>query len=532
MKFKLFGAAGSGKTSTTCRLVRDIVDGSFRNFAEVYGLSLTKAAKWSLIGKLAGGDTEARNTLEENILTLHSFAYRRFKEERGDGFRVAKTEEIAEFFKARGFEFRTELDEYEMMDNAYGMVDFSEAEGNRLHQLFNVLRLSLLYTSKEGLIKFTEKYMAELPVSPEHFIELVYEYSRWLKENDLWDFTRLLTELYKRTDIRMRGFILIVDEAQDIAPLNAAILTRYLDSFDHVIIAGDDDQAIFGFASATPDFMLSTPVDREIILPQSYRLPVEVWKLARRIIDQNRHRKYKDFKPRDEKGYVGDIYSFDEALEILQQRKDEGVFILSRNTYFLKEWAELLDRYDVPFTLVGRRRKLPQRIVRILKALHVIKEGRSLPQDEAFYLLKQLRIGKVKGTTHMKIAEALSRLSNGYSSASPEGKVIKKLIHTPPHEILVSEDAGLIKRWWKRITKIEEWEKPKVKLSTIHSAKGLEAENVILDTRITARVMDEAQLDIEPERRVAYVGITRARQRLYLCTPKSKNYTYYELGIL
>jgi len=380
MRYKLFGAAGTGKTTTTARLVRDIVEGRLRNFSEVYGLSLTRAAKWSLIGKLAGADGEARTMLEQNILTLHSFAYRKFKEERGDGFRVAKIEEIAEFFTQRGFEFRTDADEYDM-DNAYGLVDFSDTEGNRLYQLFNVLRLSLKYTTKKGLAEFTERYVAELPVSPEHFIKLVYEFSRYLKENDMWDFTRLLTELYKRTDIEMKGFVLIIDEAQDIAPLNAAILSRYLDNFDFVVISGDDDQAIFGFASATPEFMLNTPADKEVVLPRSYRLPVEVWQLARRIIDQNRCRKYKDFKPRDERGEVTSIYSFEDALDMLNRRRGEDVFILSRNTYFLREWAEILDRQDIPFTFVGRGKRLPQRILKILKLLKLLKEGKSIPQD-------------------------------------------------------------------------------------------------------------------------------------------------------
>ncbi len=533
MRVKIFGSAGAGKTTTTSELATEIVRKEEGNFENVYGLSLTRAAKWSLIGKLARDDQD-RKILSENILTLHSFAYRRFKAE-DNSIRIADLKTIGEFFTERGLEFRVDEEISEDFDTAYGFVDLSKYEGNRLYQFFITIRLSLMHLSIHRISKFINKYQEELPVSGKNFINLLQDFLTWLRENNIWDFTRLLTELYKRKDIALEGLLLIVDEAQDIAPINAELLTRYLDNFKYVIIAGDDDQAIFSFASATPDFMLNTPVNKEIILPVSYRLPRAIWKLARKIIDQNRNRKYKDFKPRNEEGFVDYLYSVDDTLERILKHKDKGerIFILTRNRVYLQSWVSALENSDIPYTVIGKGQKLPTKLIRQLRTVLHIKEGKTISEDVAFELIRFLKIGRIKGTTHAKIAKVLSQVhTSGYSSSTPEGKIVKFILESPIDRIFAREDRQTLYMWWRRVKNIDEWSNPKIKLGTIHSAKGLEADVVVLDHRITRRVYDEAMNDIELERRVAYVGVTRARQSLYLVRPPGGNYDYFNLGIL
>lgn len=55
---------------------------------------------------------------------------------------------------------------------------------------------------------------------------------------------------------------------------------------------------------------------------------------------------------------------------------------------------------------------------------------------------------------------------------------------------------------------------PNVKLSTIHGAKGMEAERVILYTGMTERVFDGMARNPDAEHRVFYVGVTRAKHTL------------------
>ena len=63
---------------------------------------------------------------------------------------------------------------------------------------------------------------------------------------------------------------------------------------------------------------------------------------------------------------------------------------------------------------------------------------------------------------------------------------------------------------------------PRIRLSTIHAAKGTEATNVILLTDLSTRIYNSYKANPEDEARVFYVGLTRAKQNLFLIEPKSQ----------
>ena len=65
---------------------------------------------------------------------------------------------------------------------------------------------------------------------------------------------------------------------------------------------------------------------------------------------------------------------------------------------------------------------------------------------------------------------------------------------------------------------------PRIKLSTIHSAKGGEAENVVLLTDIPAKTWKKYEKQPDDETRVFYVGLTRAKQNLHIVQPKTNKY--------
>ena len=71
--------------------------------------------------------------------------------------------------------------------------------------------------------------------------------------------------------------------------------------------------------------------------------------------------------------------------------------------------------------------------------------------------------------------------------------------------------------------------KPRVKLSTIHAAKGGEADNVLLVLDMSKRTLESLQRSLEKqdeEHRVWYVGVTRAKQNLYFIAGKNKERSY------
>ena len=62
---------------------------------------------------------------------------------------------------------------------------------------------------------------------------------------------------------------------------------------------------------------------------------------------------------------------------------------------------------------------------------------------------------------------------------------------------------------------------PRIKLSTIHGAKGCEADNVMLLTDLSKKTDEAYWLNKDEERRVFYVGMTRAKQSLNVIRSKS-----------
>ena len=61
---------------------------------------------------------------------------------------------------------------------------------------------------------------------------------------------------------------------------------------------------------------------------------------------------------------------------------------------------------------------------------------------------------------------------------------------------------------------------PRVRIETIHGAKGAEAEHVLLLTDLTYRTYAGYMLDPDSEHRVFYVGVTRASETLNLVAPR------------
>ena len=67
-------------------------------------------------------------------------------------------------------------------------------------------------------------------------------------------------------------------------------------------------------------------------------------------------------------------------------------------------------------------------------------------------------------------------------------------------------------------------QEPRIRISTIHAAKGGEATNVILLTDISSRVFKSYQQNPDDESRVFYVGLTRAKENLFLIEPQTQKY--------
>ena len=522
---KAFGPPGTGKTTWIVEQTAELVRRGEVNPYNIASTSLTKATKEALLHKL---DNKGVKIKSENIRTLHSWAYQSLKTDTYTPY-VLKHTEIAEFFKSKGFEFKTEDGGSE--DDEFIQAEYHETEGNRLYQAFNKLRLTWDGSNPtEHIYRFYERERDEMPISAKSFFSLFKDFVKWLQNEGVYDYTRLLTEAYKNR-ATISGDLLILDEYQDKGNLHNLIVKEWLKHFKYALVCGDDDQAIFTFAGSDPKHLIELEADETYILPMSYRLPSKIHDFAMRIIKENRYRVPKEFKPYKEGGRVEWLFSFDDVLVELNGKQ---TFILARNKYFVQEWGQILEMEDIPYRVIGRKQLIPDLAKHIRTHLRLLG-GEAVDDESLTKLITALKplIRSLTGKKQIResVVASIREKIKKRDFSGEEGKVVYLVLSREPERLFVDHDEIVVKRWKKRARNLERWQNPNISIGTIHSAKGLEADTVFLDTRITKKVLESGIKDQEAGRRVLYVGITRAREELYLVQPGGA-YTYEHLELL
>lgn len=166
---------------------------------------------------------------------------------------------------------------------------------------------------------------------------LDYGLRRFKQERSMVDFTDMLVQFVQHGQ-SPEFDLLCIDEAQDMSKLQWDMVERLMENAKDVFIAGDDDQAIFGWAGAdTGVFGQVANIGPCRVLDQSYRVPSTVRDLAGRIIGRCSRRVPKDYRARPAQGSVTEIGSH-EDLDITRG----SWLVLARNAFLLSqvwEWA-------------------------------------------------------------------------------------------------------------------------------------------------------------------------------------------------
>jgi superfamily I DNA/RNA helicase len=91
----------------------------------------------------------------------------------------------------------------------------------------------------------------------------------------------------------------MIDEAQDCNRLEWLVIKKLIDASKNVYIAGDDDQAIYGFKGGEVETFLNFKADKSTVLEQSPRLNEKIWELAEAAIHliPPENRQEKKYKP-------------------------------------------------------------------------------------------------------------------------------------------------------------------------------------------------------------------------------------------
>lgn len=347
----------------------------------------------------------------------------------------------------------------------------------------------------------------------ERFGRALREYKR---SRMVMDYTDMLTDFVAQKTLAPNLDVLIIDEAQDLSPIQWAAVDMISKKVKRVYFAGDDDQAIYKWAGADVNAFIGLQ-GSVTTLDQSHRVPAAVHPIAESIAKQISHRRDKTYKPRDMKGAVK-YYSDPEEVDM---RKETGSWLLlARNGYMLAGLEEMCIRNGYSFESVSKS-PLHSDSLKAIRAWESLRKGNAIPVDDAMKVVKFITPGHgIKTTTR----ESLRKLDNDSFVTMEELKSNHGLYAEPNiwHEVLdripLVEKEYFIAARKRGETLVRQ---PRITISTIHAAKGGEADNVLLLTDMSYRTFQEMHKNFDDECRVFYVAVTRAAQALHIIQPRS-----------
>jgi len=342
------------------------------------------------------------------------------------------------------------------------------------------------------------------------------ELDRYKKEYSLIDFNDMILDFVK-SDKSPKFDVVFIDEAQDLSRMQWDMVNHFntQDSF----IAGDDDQAIFRWAGADVDRFI-TQTGKLLHLTQSMRIPRSVHDFAMKIIERVSNRIHKEWKPKTVEGSVN-MY---ESFEDVDLRSGEWM-VLTRTRHMLDAIEETLKTRGLYFENKFKK-SFEKDIQEAAIDWHSLLKGHLLSY-------KQLEsIAKYMGPGHWHKKKMKGMVKESYYGIDQLIKDYGLQVKTDWFHAFddCSNDRKEYIRAMRRNGESLK-DNPRIQLSTIHSVKGGEKQNVVLLTDLTHNTNKAYEKNPDDENRLFYVGATRAKENLHVIQPKD-DYKSFQLGDL
>ena len=374
-------------------------------------------------------------------------------------------------------------------------------------------------------------------VLPEQMVQIYTAYESVKKQELAIDFEDVLLlcaamleeerEVRERVQDQYRYFT--IDEYQDISPVQQRLINAWLGKRNDICVVGDPAQTIYSFAGATPVFLNTFTQrfpDAEVIrLSTGYRSTPEITFAANALL---RHGLMgQELVAQNEHGSQPSVIGYsDEAAEVsgvlteITELLNSGtppheVAILARTNSQLKSVERAMQKVNLPYQVRSTERFFDRKEVRDF--LSEVRKASVIPAEGQGWLdeLRTLAQPYLTGEAIDGIA-ALLHLSRELDN---DDNFTPKTLR------------GYLREVEDRVQQNNPPTMPVVTLATLHAAKGLEWERVFLIGASEGQ-LPVSDASIDEERRLFYVGITRAKADLHISYRKSPSPFLRESGLL
>jgi superfamily I DNA/RNA helicase len=412
------------------------------------------------------------------------------------------------------------------------------------------------------------KYKSEInPVFQDSAIEEIYHaYNRTLAEEKVIDYADILKHCVqymqegKLPTLPVRW--LLVDESQDMDEMQVEWVLKHGHQGIEVTIVGDDDQSLYGFRAAT-GYEGMQRITKElkstvIILPVNYRCRKKIVEHSTYLINHNMLREAKPIVANDNReGHLEVIRTldeWDEARKIARaiKKMDNGKWgILARTNHQLDYVELVLSHENIPCRRYDTTGIWTRDIASVyLGLLRLVVENKC---DES-YLSKEAVFGNLLHYCFGNRIDPGKQLSKAIPSLVSTLKeaylyheikrysmvmtgvyywIINNTSISQAHKemlqymcsILIQRKGSLAQRLQglteKRKQNTQQEDEERIVLLTMHSAKGLEYDHVWI-LGCNEGYVPHLSSPTEEERRIFYVGMTRAKETLVISSILSK----------
>lgn len=568
---------GSGKTTVLlCRILRLLERGLARP-TQILALTFSKAAAEEMKERFQ----KARGAEGVAFGTFHSMFFRILRSRYGWGVeRVFQEEERRTVLRNMLEEAKWDIPDVE----EYISIFFSQ--------------LSLMNSELENVNVFEPTGIPAV-----EFRKLFHAYERYKERHEKIDFDDMLTLCHHllKTDEKVRRFwqnkykFILVDEFQDVNKAQFECLQLLAEGHQNLFVVGDDDQSIYAFRGARPDFLLQFPeiypTAKKVILNTNYRSTERIISLAERVIGNNEVRFAKEMKGTENSGDKVTFFLADDTAgeaecigEKIGNLLDEGVplteiAVIYRTNLQGGAFARELYKRGIPYDLrdssgniyehwiakdllayllLAENEESDSALRRILNkpkryiSKDLLAEAETMPYNlmRSFFVCPSLKKWQEEYLENLRIDLNQIRRKNPYDGLNYIRKVIgydqyleefatyrrtsAQVLWEIADEIMeTAKDCADVKMFRDRLEELSSQMKEQTKktgqkrngvaLMTMHGAKGLEFRAVFLPALVEGVVPHEKGLEqIEEERRLFYVAMTRAGEKLCLSAVRKR----------